>query len=163
MTTAELQAYVSEHERRFRERTPPVHVDQVLTEYRVTRSEMFAWFERTFGRALTVTEYADAHGTPETRKMWLRLRRAFPDERWPTKTGRRQTLPGHVRPYRLCMWCGRAGGTAATLYHRWLTEAGVTLKVPESRYIHGEGLTPGKRTMCIVEARDALQRAKERR
>ena len=80
MTKNELAAYVAETETRFRARTPSTDILSALPEHRVGRSEMRAWFVEKFGRDLTLDDATEL-ARPLAR-LFGRLRREFPDERW---------------------------------------------------------------------------------
>lgn len=60
-TADDNEAYRTEIERRFRERTPPRQADEVDPATRVLRSEMRAWSSQTLGKL-----------PPETDHEWLR-------------------------------------------------------------------------------------------
>lgn len=80
MTAVEIGAYVAEVESRFRARTPSTDILSALPEQRVGRSEMRAWFLERFGRELDLWDVMELEA-PVSR-LFRRLRRAFPDERW---------------------------------------------------------------------------------
>ena len=80
MTEQQKLAYVAEMERRWRERTPSTDILSALPGYRVGRSEMRAWFLETYQQEMDFDDETDVQ--PLVAKMFARLRRKFPGERW---------------------------------------------------------------------------------
>lgn len=80
MTKREVDQYVAEFERRFRERTPARQIDEVIANHRVGRGEMRTWFAATFGRSITVDDVLDLQRP--LKACFKKLRAEFPSDVW---------------------------------------------------------------------------------
>lgn len=78
MTPEHIKAVVAEIERRWRERTPATRVDEVNASYRVGRGEMRRWCTE---QGIPLDEM-DEGLEVELLRLFVRLRREFPDEMW---------------------------------------------------------------------------------
>ena len=78
MTADEITRLVAHVEQLWRSRTPPTSVHEMLPSYRVGRAEIWAWCNDNGIRYDELDEECDVAMT----KMFLRLRREFPAEKW---------------------------------------------------------------------------------
>lgn len=83
MTTDEIARTVAEIDRRFRERTPATRVDEALASYRVGRGEIRRWCSE---EGIHLDEFSEEFQLASLR-MYVKLRREFPDERWEPISG----------------------------------------------------------------------------
>lgn len=80
MTDADVERYVAEVERRWRERTPATTIDAALPAFRVSRGEMRAWCIETLGKEIEMDDLAPIQ--KRLAPVYRRLRVEFPDEMW---------------------------------------------------------------------------------
>lgn len=78
MTANDIERVVAEIERRWRERTPATRVDEVNASYRVGRGEIRRWCTE---QHIPLDEM-DEDLEVAIIRLYVRLRREFPDEMW---------------------------------------------------------------------------------
>lgn len=76
--TEDTQKFLSELERRWRSRTPATRIDEVRASDRVMRGEMRLWASEN---GVKIDELDDAFQA-EVLRVFVRLRREFPDDQW---------------------------------------------------------------------------------
>ena len=82
MTPEQIDAFLTEMERRWRSRTPATDPNYSNPDYRVGRSEMVTWFKDTYRIELSLPDTVDPELLAGLRMMWRRLRREFSNEAW---------------------------------------------------------------------------------
>lgn len=80
MTTAQIEAFVAEMERRFRARTPTTDPNYANPDYRVGRSEMVTWAHDVLGIEFGLVESTQPELVSAIGRMWRRLKREYRDE-----------------------------------------------------------------------------------
>lgn len=88
MTPEEIAAIVAECERRFRERTPPRDCQEVLASYRVGRGELRRYANE---QKIKMDELDEVFQVAMLR-LFVRLKREFPGERWDADTSATKEL-----------------------------------------------------------------------
>lgn len=78
MTPDEIARVVAESEKRFRARTPATRIDEINASYRVGRGEIRGWCSDE-GIAL---DEVDENFELAMLKLYVRLHREFPNEKW---------------------------------------------------------------------------------
>lgn len=88
MKTDDINKIIAEVEKRWRKRTPATRIDEVLASYRVSRGEIRQWCNQN---NIELDELDDMFQVAMT-KMFINLRKEFPEEKWSEWSARDKDL-----------------------------------------------------------------------